>query len=87
MLTKITQSVPHFFPYYFVEIAPNPTTLSNDFHPQTGCLAIEQIWPHLSNPLYTVYYLSGPPLMWNFFSNELRARQVPMDQIRIDAWE
>jgi ferredoxin-NADP reductase len=87
MLTKVAQSVSHFFPYYFVEITPNPSSSCNNFYPQTGRLAIEQIWSHLSNPLQTIYYLSGPPLMIQTFSSELRASQVPLDHIRIDAWE
>jgi len=87
MVTKVAQSVSRFFPYYFVEIAPISSTSSNNFHPRIGLLAIEQIWSHLSNPLHTIYYLSGPPLMCQTFSTELRACQVPLDNIRIDAWE
>ena len=87
MVTKVANSVSRFFPYFFVEIASVLSTSSNNINFQTGVLAIDQIWSHLSNPLQTIYYLSGPPLMCQSFSTKLRACQVPLDHIRIDAWE
>jgi NAD(P)H-flavin reductase len=33
------------------------------------------------------YYLSGPPAMLQTLSQELRARGISADAIRIDAWE
>ncbi len=87
MLTKISRSVLRFHPYYFVEMPPDPSSLSVDFQPRIGRLAIETIWAYLPNPFHSFYYLSGPPVMLKAFSNNLRALQVPLDQIRIDAWE
>lgn len=87
MLSKVKRSVSRFFPYYFVEMAPYPSSPNNNFHAHTGRLAIDQIWSLLPTPFQTVYYLSGPPLMCKTFSSQLQAAQVPSNYIRIDAWE
>jgi NAD(P)H-flavin reductase len=87
MLTKIAQQVSRLFIYYYIENAPDNHRPNFDFLPEVGCLAIEQIWSRLPDPLHTIYYLSGPPLMWKTFSQQLQERQVVAGQIRIDAWE
>jgi predicted ferric reductase len=52
-----------------------------------GKLDIQWIWGKIKNPLTAVYFLSGPPLMLNRFSNDLSSLGIPTSQIRIDAWE
>lgn len=87
MLTKIARSVPQFYPHFFVEVAPDHFESREDSNLIIGCLAIDKIWPLITNPLETIFYLSGPPLMWKKFSTELQSRKLSADQIRIDAWE
>lgn len=38
-------------------------------------------------PPSSVFYLSGPPVMLNTLSADLKSRGVPPEQIRTDAWE
>ncbi len=38
-------------------------------------------------PLTSVFYLSGPPVMLASLKTDLKARGVPIEQIRTDAWE
>ena len=86
LAAQVARSVPRFSPEYFVEAPPGEAALSSDFRPHHGRLNIEVIWPRLAHPLDHTYYLSGPPAMLLALSNDLRARGVPQEQIRIDAW-
>ena len=38
-------------------------------------------------PASSVFYLSGPPVMLNALSADLKSRGLPPEQIRTDAWE
>ena len=56
----------------------------------TGRIALDALLRHLSSvlcPLSSVFYLSGPPVMLNTLSADLKSRGVPPEQIRTDAWE
>ena len=52
-----------------------------------GSIALDTIWPRLSNPVGQVFYLSGPPSMLKALGADLRARGVQAHNVRTDAWE
>jgi ferredoxin-NADP reductase len=52
-----------------------------------GRLSVQQAWDSLRSPTKAVFYLSGPPVMIKAFSDDLAARGLPREQIRVDAWE
>lgn len=52
-----------------------------------GQLTISEILSQIENPLGSDYYLSGPPMMLQKMTKDLQAREVPFDQIHLDAWE
>jgi ferredoxin-NADP reductase len=52
-----------------------------------GRLALEPIWTQVVQPEAKTYYLSGPPAMLASFTVALRARGVPAERVRTDAWE
>jgi ferredoxin-NADP reductase len=87
LLMRIALSVSQFYPHYFIEVAPDHSESPEDSNLIVGCLAIEKIWPLITNPQEMIFYISGPPPMWKVFLNELQSRKVPVDNIRIDAWE
>ncbi|NLI78225.1 MAG: FAD-dependent oxidoreductase [Candidatus Riflebacteria bacterium] len=53
----------------------------------SGRIDLEAVWPLLPNPAASVFYLSGPPVMLTALSDQLKARGLPADQVRLDAWE
>jgi ferredoxin-NADP reductase len=52
-----------------------------------GRVSVEAVWPRLRHPLGTTYYISGPPPMLKTITQDLRARNISPEAIRIDAWE
>jgi ferredoxin-NADP reductase len=52
-----------------------------------GRLRVDAAWPAIAPLDDPVFYLSGPPQMLVALTSQLRAREIPMDRIRIDAWE
>jgi ferredoxin-NADP reductase len=49
----------------------------------TGRISLDAVL----RPLTSVFYLSGPPVMLNTLSADLRSRGLAPEQIRTDAWE
>jgi ferredoxin-NADP reductase len=52
-----------------------------------GRLSVEVAWPAIAALNNPVFYLSGPPLMLEAITRQLRGRDVPPERIRTDAWE
>jgi len=52
-----------------------------------GRLQVEVAWPAIAALNDPVFYLSGPPLMLDAITRQLRGRDVPPERIRTDAWE
>lgn len=52
-----------------------------------GRLDIGAAWPSLEILQDPLFYLSGPPPMLAALGQQLRARGVPPERIRIDAWD
>lgn len=69
---------------YFVEDASD-TPGAADAIP--GRFALEPVWSRLNRPQAALYFLAGPPAMLSSVEEELRARHVPPESIRTDAWE
>jgi ferredoxin-NADP reductase len=67
---------------YFVEHADGRRPWA---HP--GRVSVETVWPRLSDPRRTQYYISGPPPMLAGIAQDLRGRGVESNAIHVDAWE
>jgi ferredoxin-NADP reductase len=52
-----------------------------------GRLQVEAAWPEIAALNDPVFYLSGPPLMLDAITRQLRGRDVPAERIMTDAWE
>jgi ferredoxin-NADP reductase len=52
-----------------------------------GRLQVDTAWPAIASLHDPVFYLSGPPLMLEALTTQLRRRGLPPVDIRIDAWE
>jgi ferredoxin-NADP reductase len=52
-----------------------------------GRLQVDAAWPAIASLHDPVFYLSGPPLMLEALTTQLRRRGLPPVDIRIDAWE
>ncbi len=85
-------AVPAFQACLFAEResgAPPAPAAAHGRQPVTrlGRIDLEAVWPLLPNPAASVFYLSGPPVMLTALTEQLKARGLPPDQIRLDAWE
>jgi ferredoxin-NADP reductase len=52
-----------------------------------GRLKVDLAWPSIATLSNPAFYLSGPPPMLGALTSQLRARDVPSEAIRTDAWE
>ena len=52
-----------------------------------GRLAADAAWPSIVGLEAPAFYLSGPPAMLDALTEQLRAREVTLEDIRTDAWE
>jgi ferredoxin-NADP reductase len=52
-----------------------------------GRLSVDQAWPLIAGLRDPDFYLSGPPAMLTALTQQLLAREISADRIRIDAWE
>jgi NAD(P)H-flavin reductase len=83
-LQQRVQTVPQFQVFYFVEHSDGEAPVRNEF---LGCLSVAPVWSKLGNPLEANYYLSGPPAMLKAISQDLIKRNIPIESVKIDAWE
>ena len=66
--------------YYLVEVGQ-----VNGF--LTGRINLNDVWNNVPHPQNVTFYLSGPPVMLKTISAELAEREIPAEQILMDAWE
>lgn len=66
---------------YFIESGrPSPAVT-------VGRVAVDAIWPRVTRPAASDFYISGPPAMLQTIAGDLKARGVSAEAIHIDAWE
>jgi ferredoxin-NADP reductase len=56
-------------------------------HEMKGKLSVAFAFSFLDKPLEKEYYLSGPPRMLKSLHADLILKEIPVKQIKIDAWE
>ncbi len=71
---------PNLKPFFLVEQNASQGCL-------LGRINLDLVWKSVLKPSSLTYYLSGPPLMLELVSEDLRKRRLPSDQIVVDAWE
>jgi ferredoxin-NADP reductase len=84
-----SQIVPQLHTFYFVERDEDgsaATTRVDQADETIGRLSVVALWSRIPNPLAAEYYLSGPPIMLQTLSKDLRERGVRSDAIKIDTW-
>lgn len=74
----------HVAALYFVEEFRGATVSPDVIQ---GRFSIESVWSRLARPGAARYFVAGPPAMLSTVEQELRARDVPPESIRTDAWE
>lgn len=81
MFQQLALARPAFRASYFTESEAEP-----EQGLEQGQLSVEGAWRALRDPLAATYYLSGPPAMIRALAEDLAARGVLDERIRIDAW-
>jgi len=67
-------------PFYFLEEGIDSGSL-------TGQINLNEVWKKIPDPHEVAYYLSGPPIMLKTLHTGLTERDLPPEQILMDAWE
>jgi ferredoxin-NADP reductase len=83
LVERCARRLPSFQVAYFVE----QTGEGEPAAVVTGRISVDAVWPRLSKPFDTSYYISGPPPMLKAIGDDLRARNIAAEAIHIDAWE
>ncbi len=55
--------------------------------PLAGRVSVASVWPLLTAPADTAFFVSGPPAMLESVTSDLRSRDVKPGAIHTDAWE
>jgi NAD(P)H-flavin reductase len=84
-IAQIAHSVPNFHLNYALEIPPQGGVLDKSLI-HLGRLDITWILESISEPKNADYFLSGPPIMINSFTTELKSKKISADHIIVDAW-
>ena len=95
MILAQLAAVPKLKVVFFTEtpdegFAQRMSVLSRPPRCLTGRITLDAVISDLSSvlrPPSSVFYLSGPPVMLNSLSADLKSRGLPPEQIRTDAWE
>ncbi|MBM3130775.1 MAG: FAD-dependent oxidoreductase [Chloroflexi bacterium] len=80
LIVQRAAAIPQLCAIYFVEQTPARGELP-------GRVSIDALARATTLPDAALYYLSGPPAMLRTLADELRTRAIPLNAIRIDAWE
>jgi len=81
MVERQAAAVPSFRYALFSEALPqHPPLLA-------GCVSVASVWPLLSDPAGTSFFVSGPPAMLKAVASDLQTRGVQPTRICTDAWE
>jgi ferredoxin-NADP reductase len=90
LLDQRVKEIPHLNVFHFVEQDANSHCTSavqaekNEF---IGRISLPVLLQKVRNPIETIFYISGPPLMLKNISQELCDAGIKPEAIRIDAWE
>jgi ferredoxin-NADP reductase len=82
MLTNKNAAIPNLTVKYFIENHDSKLFIDEI----SGFISIDKIWNQIKEPMNSVYYISGPPVMLKTISDDLKLRGVDDASIRIDAW-
>jgi ferredoxin-NADP reductase len=74
-------AVPSFRHAFFSEAPTHQLPL------KTGCVSVDAIWPLLTAPADSSFFVSGPPAMLRAVVSDLETRGVRPTAIHTDAWE
>jgi ferredoxin-NADP reductase len=74
-------AVPNFKYVLFSEGAPAHSPLL------AGCISVASVWPFVTAPAESSFFVSGPPAMLKAVAADLQARGVRPADIHTDAWE
>jgi ferredoxin-NADP reductase len=89
LVERCAQRLPALDVSYFVEHpgASGGAVFGGRGRALAGRLSVDAMWPRLSRPMATTYYISGPPPMVTTVSHDLAARNISAEAIHIDAWD
>jgi ferredoxin-NADP reductase len=92
MIERQLASVARFRLIYFTEEQTETLQAATVGHARppeclSGRISSEAIFQRVPEAAQKVFYLSGPPIMLNALSGQLRERGVPAERVRTDAWE
>jgi ferredoxin-NADP reductase len=86
IVERCAERLPSLAVSYFVEHDSDPPALERRVRPTVGRVSVEAVWPRISRPFETTYYISGPPPMLRTIGEDLGARNISREAIHIDAW-
>lgn len=90
LVQQRAQSVPRLLPFYFIEQDSNDVRFEKENREPAetvGRLSVAVVWHKIAKPFDSTFYLSGPPVMLQALSADLRECGVRPEAIKIDAWE
>jgi ferredoxin-NADP reductase len=86
LVERALARVPAVHATYFVESGGTGESSSRAAW-NVGRVSVDAIWPTVERPEASTFYISGPPPMLRGIGDDLRARNIAPEAIRIDAWE
>ena len=88
MVERQAAAVPSFRCALFSESADSRLSpLASRFSLLAGRVSVASVWPLLTAPADTAFFVSGPPAMLESVTSDLRSRGVKPGTIHTDAWE
>ena len=87
MVERCASQAPSLRTVYFVEDLDGDDPETAVAPRRAGRVSVEALWPSLPRPFESAFYISGPPLMLQTVSRDLRTRGIATEAIHIDAWE
>jgi ferredoxin-NADP reductase len=87
VVERCARRVPALHAVYFVEDLSADDSDPGGAPRRAGRISVEALWPGLPRPFASAFYISGPPLMLQTVSQDLRTRGIAEEAIHIDAWE
>ena len=86
LVERQAAAVPSFRYALFSESHGSP--LSTPHSPLlSGCVSVASVWPLLTAPAGTAFFVSGPPAMLQTVTSDLQDRGIQPAAIHTDAWE
>lgn len=82
LLDRCMQDLAGFQAYYYIESLEQK---ASDEIP--GQISIASAWEHVTDPMNSGFYISGPPAMLKGLSAQLGSMGVSNPNIHVDAWE